>query len=96
MNENVENIEIVRTIIVLARNLGLDVVAEGVETAEQVKLLRMLRCDYAQGYFFSKPLNPEDAGQLIENVTVIGRMVSWSEESFVDSVEPSIASPYSM
>ncbi len=50
--------EIVRTIIMLARNLGLDVVAEGVETTEQLAYLQALDCEYAQGFLFSKPLDP--------------------------------------
>lgn len=50
--------EIVRTIIMLARNLGLDVVAEGVETAEQLAYLQALDCEYAQGFLFSRPLDP--------------------------------------
>jgi len=52
--------EIVRTIIMLARNLGLDVVAEGVETTEQLNYLRALDCEYAQGFLFSHPLDPDD------------------------------------
>jgi diguanylate cyclase (GGDEF)-like protein/PAS domain S-box-containing protein len=50
--------EIVRTIIMLARNLGLDVVAEGVETEEQLAYLRTLDCEYGQGFLFSRPLDP--------------------------------------
>jgi len=53
--------EIVRTIIMLARNLGLDVVAEGVETREQLAYLRALDCEYAQGFFFAHPLDPSQA-----------------------------------
>jgi len=53
--------EIVRTIIMLARNLGLDVVAEGVETSEQLAYLRSLGCDFAQGFFFFHPLDPNTA-----------------------------------
>ncbi len=51
-----ESREIAKTIINLGTNLGMEVVAEGVETQEQVNLLRSLGCAYAQGYFFSKPL----------------------------------------
>jgi len=51
--------EIVRTIIMLARNLGLDVVAEGVETLEQLAYLRSLDCEYAQGFLFARPLEPD-------------------------------------
>jgi EAL domain-containing protein (putative c-di-GMP-specific phosphodiesterase class I) len=56
-----ENLEIVRTVVTLAQNLGMEVVAEGIETAEQLALLKALRCDYGQGYFFSKPLSAEAA-----------------------------------
>ncbi|HEY9422585.1 MAG TPA: EAL domain-containing protein, partial [Thermoanaerobaculia bacterium] len=48
--------EIVGTIVTLARNLRIDVAAEGIETAEQVSRLRVLDCHYGQGYFFSRPL----------------------------------------
>jgi diguanylate cyclase (GGDEF)-like protein/PAS domain S-box-containing protein len=65
MGENTENCEIVRTIILLAQNLGKNVVAEGVETREQLEQLRELRCGSAQGYYFSRPLDSESAGALI-------------------------------
>ena len=55
MEEEPESYEIVRTIVTLAHNLGLKVVAEGAETAAQVKTLTLLKCDFVQGYFFSKP-----------------------------------------
>ena len=55
-----EDAVIVGGIVSLARDLGLSVVAEGVETAEQLLTLREMGCDLAQGYFFSKPL-PEGA-----------------------------------
>jgi EAL domain-containing protein (putative c-di-GMP-specific phosphodiesterase class I) len=47
-------------VISLARALNLKVVAEGVETEEQANLLRLLRCDEAQGFLFSRPLPPEE------------------------------------
>ena len=50
-----ETREIVRIIIMLAHNLGLKVVAEGAETAEQVTVLKMLKCEFVQGYFFARP-----------------------------------------
>jgi diguanylate cyclase (GGDEF)-like protein/PAS domain S-box-containing protein len=65
MVENDENIEIVRTIVMLAQTLGMDVVAEGVETKEQLSLLRKLGCENGQGYFFSKPLTVIDADKLL-------------------------------
>jgi EAL domain-containing protein (putative c-di-GMP-specific phosphodiesterase class I) len=60
-----ENVEIVRTILMLAENLGMDAVAEGVETQEQMALLRNLSCQSGQGYFFSKPVNITDAEAII-------------------------------
>ena len=56
-----------RTILSLAGTLGMDVVAEGVETAEQLEMLRSLRCEYGQGYFFSTPIDGESAAAWIEN-----------------------------
>ncbi|MCI0412464.1 EAL domain-containing protein [bacterium] len=60
-----ENLEIVRTIMNLARNLGMDVIAEGVENKEQVAQLKALQCDYAQGFFFSRPIERHVAQLLI-------------------------------
>ena len=59
MDASPDGLAIVTTIISLARSLGLKVVAEGVETEEQVKMLRLLKCDEIQGYAISRPL-PED------------------------------------
>ena len=52
-------LSIVRTIIQLSRDLGLDVVAEGVELSEQVDQLREMGCDLVQGYFFYRPMSAE-------------------------------------
>jgi diguanylate cyclase (GGDEF)-like protein/PAS domain S-box-containing protein len=57
--------EIARTVMPLARNLHLDVVAEGVETAEQVQELKKLDCKFAQGYYFARPMSAEDAEALL-------------------------------
>ncbi|MEW5856842.1 MAG: bifunctional diguanylate cyclase/phosphodiesterase, partial [Cyanobacteriota bacterium] len=65
MDAEGENSEIVQTIITLAHHLGLDVIAEGVETATQMEKLRSLRCEAGQGFFFSKPLDSESARALI-------------------------------
>jgi diguanylate cyclase (GGDEF)-like protein/PAS domain S-box-containing protein len=56
MGDDERKIKIVQSIVVLGKALGIDVVAEGVETAEQVDLLRQLGCELAQGYFFARPL----------------------------------------
>ena len=60
-----ENAEIVRTIVLLARDFGLETIAEGVETAEQLEQLRLLNCKYAQGFYISKPLKARDAQELL-------------------------------
>jgi diguanylate cyclase (GGDEF)-like protein/PAS domain S-box-containing protein len=62
---NGEETEIARTILPMASNLHLDVVAEGVETIEQLILLKKLHCKYGQGYYFSKPLSAQEAGSLL-------------------------------
>ncbi|HYY99630.1 MAG TPA: EAL domain-containing protein [Pyrinomonadaceae bacterium] len=67
MADHNENIEIVRTILLLARNLGMKVIAEGVETQEQLARLRALSCDYGQGYLFSKPANATTVTKLLSD-----------------------------
>jgi EAL domain-containing protein (putative c-di-GMP-specific phosphodiesterase class I) len=62
-----QNCEIVKTILTMAQNLQIEVVAEGIETAEQLKQLRELQCHYGQGYFFSKPLSVAEAEALLCN-----------------------------
>ena len=65
MSEDSENVEIVRTIVSLAQNLGMNVIAEGVETKEQLAALRKLGCENGQGYLFSKPVAAKAAENLI-------------------------------
>jgi EAL domain-containing protein (putative c-di-GMP-specific phosphodiesterase class I) len=55
----------VRTILALSRNLGVGCVAEGVTTHEQLRFLRTLGCDHAQGYLFSPPLDAERMTELL-------------------------------
>jgi diguanylate cyclase (GGDEF)-like protein/PAS domain S-box-containing protein len=55
------NQEIIRAIVSLSHSLGMDVIAEGVETADQLERLRRLGCDFAQGYYFSSALSADDA-----------------------------------
>jgi diguanylate cyclase (GGDEF)-like protein len=61
---------LVNTVITLAHNLRLYVVAEGVETDEQLRLLRLLRCDEWQGYLFSKPIKAHAFEELLTNSKV--------------------------
>ena len=63
-----EGEELVRTIVLMAHNLGMKVVAEGVETPEQLGLLVALGCEYVQGYLLSKPLRAADASAFMARV----------------------------
>jgi PAS domain S-box-containing protein len=62
-----ESAEIVRTIVTLSHNLGLDVIAEGVETPQHAAMLKELGCEYAQGYFYYRPLDKDAATALLES-----------------------------
>jgi EAL domain-containing protein (putative c-di-GMP-specific phosphodiesterase class I) len=63
-----KNSEIVRTIVTLASNLGMDVIAEGVETGDQIVQLTGMNCEYVQGYLFSQPIDSESARRLLEEI----------------------------
>ena len=60
-----ESQEIVRTIVALAQNIGVRVVAEGVETPDELELLKELNCELAQGHLFSKPIRHDEITPLI-------------------------------
>jgi diguanylate cyclase (GGDEF)-like protein len=76
IGEAAENIEIVRTIVSLAENMGMDVVAEGVETLSQLSQLRTLSCKYGQGYLFSRPVDAETV------TTLISKKPHWQTDLF--------------
>jgi diguanylate cyclase (GGDEF)-like protein len=59
------NSEIIRSIVGLAKSLGLSVIAEGVETGNQFELIKQLECHFVQGYYFSKAVRGEETEQLI-------------------------------
>jgi diguanylate cyclase (GGDEF)-like protein len=65
MSESDGTAEIVRTIAKLAQTMGMDVVAEGVETESQRAQLRDFECEFGQGYYFSRPMHGDDAEALI-------------------------------
>ena len=69
MEDGTENGEIVRTIIALAKALGMDVVAEGIETIHQLHQLRILGCEYGQGYLFSRPVPHDEAEKIVLDKT---------------------------
>ena len=63
-----EHAEIIRTIITLAFNLGIDVVAEGVENIEQLDFLRQMNCNFGQGFYYSRPVNGLSAAEMIKKI----------------------------
>jgi PAS domain S-box-containing protein len=68
--------EIVRVIAMLARNLGLKVVAEGIERQEQMEMLRGLGCETGQGYLFSKPVSADAIEQLMTSRRALAKSAS--------------------
>ncbi len=65
-DQDFEKLEILQSVVRLAWNLGLDVVAEGVETHRHYAQLKALRCESGQGYLFSKPLPPDAVEQVLQ------------------------------
>jgi diguanylate cyclase (GGDEF)-like protein len=64
---NPESNKIIHTVIGLADNLGLNVVAEGVETEGQLNVLKHSHCPYAQGYYFAEPLDPDKIALMLKD-----------------------------
>ncbi|WP_285686757.1 EAL domain-containing protein [Actinoplanes sp. NBRC 103695] len=60
-----EDVALVRTIVRLGQSLGMQTVAEGIENAVQLRALREMACDFAQGYYLSKPLPAAEAGEIL-------------------------------
>jgi EAL domain-containing protein (putative c-di-GMP-specific phosphodiesterase class I) len=74
--------DIIRTIIVLAHSMGVEVIAEGVETVEQKALLESLHCDYVQGYLYGKPMPAEEfEAQFFPNLSTSKRMEDTANRS---------------
>jgi diguanylate cyclase (GGDEF)-like protein/PAS domain S-box-containing protein len=73
--------EMVRTIVAIAHNLGMDVVAEGVETKEQLEWLHAIGCEYAQGFLFSRPVDVTAATELIASTSSNGDDLSLPENA---------------
>jgi diguanylate cyclase (GGDEF)-like protein len=67
MTEGSDNGEFVQTIMTLAHTLNLAVIAEGIETINQLHQLRILGCEYGQGFLFSRPVPKEEIDKLLEN-----------------------------
>jgi EAL domain-containing protein (putative c-di-GMP-specific phosphodiesterase class I) len=73
--DSAADVAICSAIITLGQKLGLQVIAEGVETEAQLRFLQALQCAEVQGYLFSRPLPPESATELLNNFTTIRRQV---------------------
>jgi predicted signal transduction protein with EAL and GGDEF domain len=86
MLSNSESLEIVKTILSLGINLGMEVVAEGVETVEQASLLKSIGCEYAQGYSFSTPLDSSGIERTLQSAEAPSYTLS--QESFKQIVVP--------
>ncbi|HEY4356191.1 MAG TPA: EAL domain-containing protein [Acidobacteriaceae bacterium] len=72
IEQSSESLSVVQTIIALGHNLGMKVIAEGIETAAQFSLLQMLKCDFGQGYLFSPALEPWKASEVFAKDRVDG------------------------
>ena len=70
IGKNGENIEIIRAIVTIAHHLGMNVVAEGIETEQQKSYLQKLGCEYGQGYLFFKPLADDAVANILQNSLV--------------------------
>jgi diguanylate cyclase (GGDEF)-like protein/PAS domain S-box-containing protein len=88
ISRTMEDDEIIRTILTLGRNLGLKVVAEGVETADQVKKLQDLGCEFAQGYFFSDAVTAQVATDLLAAKKIWPVSRSQREDNRASAVTP--------
>jgi diguanylate cyclase (GGDEF)-like protein len=93
MDQQREQRQIAETIIKLAHQLGMTAIAEGIETAEHLKSLKLQHCEKGQGYFFAKPLSPEAAEAFIcANLAIDRNFISSIDAQF--STEPSRISCY--
>ncbi|MES9968419.1 MAG: EAL domain-containing protein [Candidatus Thiodiazotropha sp.] len=75
LNVDPADYELVNASILMAHGIGLEVVAEGVETEDQLNCLRDLQCEYAQGYLFSQPINEDDFTQLLRSSSIIKSLI---------------------
>ncbi len=76
LTTNPSNAAIITSVVTLGHGLNLKVIAEGVETLEQLAFLRSAKCDFMQGYLFSQPLNAEAATQFIIKQVPLTRLAA--------------------
>ena len=79
IDKNEKDLRLVELILDIAKNLKLPVIAEGVETEKQLTLLKNAGCEYVQGYYFSRPVPPEEFEEFIKRA----RMVNTDIKAFV-------------
>ena len=89
--ENEDDDVIVRSTIDMAHNLGLSVVAEGVENLEAYDRLRALGCETAQGYYMARPMPSEDFAAWVEDFPTLRAMLGYESEDAADEVDETAA-----
>ena len=91
VGEKGEDSEVLQTIISLAKNLKMRVIAEGIETESQLSVLRNLGCDFGQGYFLAKPQTREKAEQILyEYPNFLPADLSHQYESETEQIETAL------
>lgn len=83
LDNDAEDAAIVQAVITLAHTLGMQVIAEGVETSAQVTRLRALGCTYGQGYYFARPLTQEVVSTLLPAGLGVGTAMIRTERKFM-------------
>jgi len=86
-----ENSEIIQTIITLASNLDMDVVAEGIETKEQLEFLRNINCNYGQGFYYSRPVDSSAAADMVKELVraeyTVNRHIPFEPSEIYESLQ---------
>ena len=83
MSEHRDYAAVVHAIVTLARNLGIVLIAEGIESPDQLTLLQSLDCDQAQGYLFDRPSDPQDAEAFIEKLSALQPQAALAEAASI-------------
>ena len=91
MEDGEDNSEIVNTIILMAKHLRLDVIAEGIETINQLDHLRKLRCESGQGFFFSKPVTDKQIEHLLQHTSPWQEIIQTQKNVFIPPIGKSDA-----
>ncbi len=87
ITHNKQDEELIRVMLAVAKTLGLEVIAEGVETPEQMLFLSKANCELIQGYFFSKPVTPEVFEQLVsQHTNAFYKQFSRYEQSLLSAI----------